>query len=149
MKRMKFHPLNVQKTRFPFLYMLKESQQFFPKRFFDKLKYTNLICYWSVTDYCGMRLSLMSKIDQDKNAKIKLKEAKWACLHKFCFDKMIELEVAERVANFIQGRVPRRIVAKHYLALARQARSIILSSWIILRKIYDESKLKVVSYIFV
>ena len=42
-------------------------------------------------------------------------------LRKFCFDKMIELEIPESIADFIQGRVPRRVGAKHYLALARQA----------------------------
>lgn len=42
-------------------------------------------------------------------------------LRKFAFDKMIELEVPESVADFIQGRVPKRIGAKHYMALARQA----------------------------
>ena len=39
----------------------------------------------------------------------------------FSFNKMIELEVPESVADFIQGRVPRRVGAKHYMALARQA----------------------------
>ena len=42
-------------------------------------------------------------------------------LRKFCFDKMIELEVPESIADFIQGRVPQRVGAKHYMALARQA----------------------------
>ena len=42
-------------------------------------------------------------------------------LRKFAFDKMIELEVPESVADFIEGRVPQRIGAKHYLALARQS----------------------------
>jgi intergrase/recombinase len=42
-------------------------------------------------------------------------------VRKFCFDKMIELEVPESVADFIQGRVPQRVGAKHYMALARQA----------------------------
>ena len=42
-------------------------------------------------------------------------------LRKFSFDKMIELEVPESIADFIQGRVPRRIGARHYMALARQA----------------------------
>jgi len=42
-------------------------------------------------------------------------------LRKFAFDKMIELEVPESVADFIEGRVPKRIGAKHYLALARQS----------------------------
>ena len=42
-------------------------------------------------------------------------------LRKYAFDKMIELEVPESIADFIEGRVPTRIGAKHYLALARQA----------------------------
>jgi len=42
-------------------------------------------------------------------------------LRKFAFDKMIELEIPESVADFIEGRVPKRIGAKHYLALARQS----------------------------
>ena len=42
-------------------------------------------------------------------------------LRKFAFDKMIELEVPESVADFIEGRVPHSIGAKHYLALARQS----------------------------
>lgn len=42
-------------------------------------------------------------------------------LRKYAFDKMIELEIPESVADFIQGRVPKRIGAKHYMALARQA----------------------------
>ena len=42
-------------------------------------------------------------------------------LRKFAFDKMIDLEIPESIADFIQGRVPRRIGAKHYMALARQA----------------------------
>ena len=42
-------------------------------------------------------------------------------LRKFAFDKMIQLDIPESVADFIQGRVPKRIGAKHYMALARQA----------------------------
>ena len=42
-------------------------------------------------------------------------------LRKFAFDKMIELEVPESIADFIEGRVAKRIGAKHYMALARQA----------------------------
>jgi len=42
-------------------------------------------------------------------------------LRKFAFDKMIELEVPESVADFIQGRVAMRVGAKHYMSLARQA----------------------------
>ena len=42
-------------------------------------------------------------------------------LRKYAFDKMIELEIPESIADFIEGRVPQRIGAKHYLALARQS----------------------------
>ncbi|MFC1487066.1 integrase [Thermoproteota archaeon] len=42
-------------------------------------------------------------------------------IRKFVFDKMIELEIPESIADFIQGRVPQRVGAKHYMALARQA----------------------------
>jgi intergrase/recombinase len=42
-------------------------------------------------------------------------------LRKFAFDKMVELEIPESVADFIEGRVPKRIGAKHYMVLARQA----------------------------
>jgi intergrase/recombinase len=42
-------------------------------------------------------------------------------LRKYAFDRMIELGVPESVADFIEGRVPRRIGAKHYMALRRQA----------------------------
>ena len=41
-------------------------------------------------------------------------------LRKFSFDKMIELEIPKSIADFIQGRVPHRVGAKHYMALARQ-----------------------------
>ena len=42
-------------------------------------------------------------------------------LRKFAFDRMIELEIPESVADFIEGRVPKRIGAKHYMVLMRQA----------------------------
>ena len=42
-------------------------------------------------------------------------------LRKFTFDKMIELEIPESVADFIEGRVPKKIGAKHYMVLRRQA----------------------------
>jgi intergrase/recombinase len=42
-------------------------------------------------------------------------------LRKFAFDKMIELEIPESVADFIEGRVPKRIGARHYMILRRQA----------------------------
>jgi len=42
-------------------------------------------------------------------------------LRKFAFDRMITLEIPESVADFIEGRVPKRIGAKHYMVLMRQA----------------------------
>jgi intergrase/recombinase len=42
-------------------------------------------------------------------------------LRKFAFGTMVELEVPESVADFIEGRVPKRIDAKHYMVLRRQA----------------------------
>ncbi|NIN51842.1 MAG: hypothetical protein GTN80_10065 [Nitrososphaeria archaeon] len=36
-------------------------------------------------------------------------------------DKIIELENPESIADFIEGRVTRKISAKHYMALERQA----------------------------
>ena len=42
-------------------------------------------------------------------------------IRKFAFDKMIDLEIPESIADFIEGRVPKRIGTKHYMALARQA----------------------------
>jgi len=42
-------------------------------------------------------------------------------LRKFAFDKMVTLEIPESVADFIEGRVAKRIGAKHYMALRRQA----------------------------
>ena len=47
----------------------------------------------------------------------------WKYLRKFVFDKMIELGVPESVADFIEGRVPKRIGAKHYMVLLRQAKN--------------------------
>ena len=42
-------------------------------------------------------------------------------LRKFCFDKMLEIEVPESVADFIQGRVATKVGARHYANLRRQA----------------------------
>ena len=42
-------------------------------------------------------------------------------LRKFAFDTMVQLEVPESVADFIEGRVPKRIGVKHYMVLRRQA----------------------------
>ena len=44
-------------------------------------------------------------------------------LRKFAFDKMVELETPETVADFIQGRVPKRVGARHYMNLVKQADS--------------------------
>jgi len=46
----------------------------------------------------------------------------WKYLRKFAFDKMIELEIPESVADFIQGRTAKKIGAKHYMVLLRQAK---------------------------
>ena len=45
----------------------------------------------------------------------------WKYLRKYAYDKLLELEVPESVADFIQGRVPKRIGAKHYLNLRKRA----------------------------
>jgi len=42
-------------------------------------------------------------------------------LRKFAFDRMVQLEIPESVADFIEGRVPKKIGAKHYMILMRQA----------------------------
>jgi intergrase/recombinase len=44
-------------------------------------------------------------------------------LRKFAFDKMIELGILESVADFIEGRTPKKIGAKHYMALLMQTDS--------------------------
>ena len=45
----------------------------------------------------------------------------WKYIRKYAFDKMIELEIPESVADFIEGRVPRTIGAMHYLGLRQKA----------------------------
>ena len=42
-------------------------------------------------------------------------------IRKFAFDNMIRLEIPESIADFIQGRAPKRIGAKHYMVMVRQA----------------------------
>ncbi|RLE49193.1 MAG: hypothetical protein DRJ18_00150 [Candidatus Methanomethylicota archaeon] len=42
-------------------------------------------------------------------------------LRKFVFDKMVELGIPESVADFIQGRAPKTVGARHYMHLKRQA----------------------------
>jgi len=48
------------------------------------------------------------------------KAVSWKYLRKFSYDKMIELEIPESIADFIQGRTPRKIGAKHYMNLLKQ-----------------------------
>ena len=49
------------------------------------------------------------------------KAVTWKYLRKYAYDKLLELGVPESVADFIQGRVPKKIGAKHYLDLRRRA----------------------------
>ena len=42
-------------------------------------------------------------------------------IRKFAFNKMIDLDIPESVADFIESRVAKKRGAKHYMALARQA----------------------------
>ncbi len=75
------------------------------------------------TDTFNLIRGVNEKLSYDASSRYfcKLDFVRPKYLRKFSFDKMIELEVPESIADFIQGRVPRRIGAKHYLALARQA----------------------------
>jgi len=52
-------------------------------------------------------------------SKYKILQPKY--LRKFSFNKMVKLGVPESVADFIQGRAPQRIGAKHYMSLVKQA----------------------------
>jgi len=45
----------------------------------------------------------------------------WKYLRKFVYSKMIELGVPESIADFIQGRVPKTIGARHYMNLRQKA----------------------------
>jgi len=47
----------------------------------------------------------------------------WKYLRKFAFDVMTseELNIPESVADFIQGRTPKSIGARHYMKLKRKA----------------------------
>ena len=51
----------------------------------------------------------------------RLNVTSWKYIRKYAFDKMIELEIPESVADFIEGRVPRTIGAMHYLGLRQKA----------------------------
>ena len=62
-------------------------------------------------------------------------------LRKFAFDKMISLEVPESVADFIQGRTPKTIGARHYMKLKRKAIQFYPRYAAYLRKLRQEAKL--------
>ncbi|MEM1660924.1 MAG: integrase [Candidatus Bathyarchaeia archaeon] len=52
-------------------------------------------------------------------SKYKILQPKY--LRKFAFDKMVELGIPESIADFIQGRTPVKVCAKHYMSLEKQA----------------------------
>ncbi len=52
----------------------------------------------------------------------KINVVKWKYLRKYAYDKMLEVEIPESVAEFIQGRFNLSIGAKRYAMLKRQAR---------------------------
>ena len=66
-------------------------------------------------------------------------------LRKFAFDKMIELEIPESVADFIEGRVPQRIGARHYMALMRHADKFYVKYAEYVISLRDKAGLKVLS----
>jgi intergrase/recombinase len=86
--------------------------------------------YGFFTEYTMRIMKQLSERDivclRDKNATKyvqKLPEViAYKYVRKFAFDKMIELEIPESVADFIQGRTPKSIGAKHYMVLVRQAK---------------------------
>jgi intergrase/recombinase len=88
---------------------------------------TKLAYYGFMTNYTMDLLDNLNgeKVD-DKNASNYRKKhtqvVAFKYLRKFAFDKMIELDIPESVADFIQGRTPKKIGAKHYMILVRQAK---------------------------
>jgi intergrase/recombinase len=73
-------------------------------------------------------LRLIQRVNDEKISRFNASHYYWKhgltapkYLRKFAFDKMIELDISESVADFIEGRVATRVGAKHYMALARQA----------------------------
>ena len=85
--------------------------------------------YGFFTEYTMQLLKQLSEEEKkcltDKNAgKYVQKLPGVVCckyLRKFAFDKMIELGVPESVADFIEGRTPKSIGARHYMQLKRKA----------------------------
>ena len=81
--------------------------------------------------YTEDTMQLMAQLNEklnDRNATSYLSKGSgrnvitWKYLRKFAFDKMIELEIPESVADFIQGRTPKSVGAKHYMVPVRQAK---------------------------
>jgi intergrase/recombinase len=63
-------------------------------------------------------------------------------IRKFAFDKMVELEIPESVANFIEGRVAKRIGARHYMLLRRQADKYLFK----IRYLFNQAKKNLKAY---
>jgi intergrase/recombinase len=89
------------------------------------------VAYYAFFTEPTMRLMLQLSEDEkkcltDKNAGKYVQKlpgvVRCKYLRKFAFDKMIELGVPESVADFIEGRTPKTIGAKHYMILLRQAK---------------------------
>ena len=81
-----------------------------------------------ITEYTRRLLDGVERIISYERARkmkeqLGLKDSLISCkyLRKFAFDKMVELGIPESVADFIQGRTPVKICAKHYMNLLKQA----------------------------
>jgi len=77
---------------------------FLPETFNILLNNRERLKYKRVSDFCRDNGLVMPKY-----------------VRKFVFDKMVELGVPESVADFIQGRAPRNVGARHYANLKRLA----------------------------
>jgi intergrase/recombinase len=80
--------------------------------------------YAHFSEYTLNKIKDVNEILQEHNASHYFRKYGYVAskyVRKFAFDKMIELDIPESVADFIQGRVARKIGAKHYMALARQS----------------------------
>jgi intergrase/recombinase len=93
------------------------------------LRRSKLAYYAFFTDYTIRLLKTSTKIKYDTargNVRKSLGKDIIASkyLRKFAFDTMIneELNIPESVADFIQGRTPKSIGAKHYTVLVRKAK---------------------------
>jgi intergrase/recombinase len=80
-------------------------------------------CYLTKATYDQI-IALKAEQLHDRHATsyyCRLKVTRPKYVRKFAFDTMIVFEVRESVADFIEGRVPKKIGAKHYMVLIRQA----------------------------